>query len=218
MLAGLDRTAAMQFMLSRPLVAAPATGLLLGDFWIGLQVGILLELLWLGRLPVGAAIPPDDTQIAVAGTTLAIVMGAWTGWVGLPMVLLSLLVSLPLGKVGQVFDRFARYGNGRLLVKAENAVGEGRVAAVDSLHLMGLLLFALASLATYLVIVTFGSLLILMLAPALMPPVEAASSWLQLAFPLLGVAMTVRTIHVRHAAVLYCLSFLLVFFLLWPHG
>jgi PTS system mannose-specific IIC component len=82
LLAGIDRTAAMQFMVSRPIVAAPVTGLVLGEPLVGLQVGVLIELLWLGRLPVGAAIPPDDTQIAVGGTALAIIMGHWTGFVG----------------------------------------------------------------------------------------------------------------------------------------
>ncbi|MGD9019102.1 MAG: PTS sugar transporter subunit IIC, partial [Desulfuromonadales bacterium] len=71
MLTGLDRVAFVQFMISRPLVAGPLTGWVLGDPLTGLEVGMLLELLWLGRLPVGAAIPPDDTQVAVGATVLA---------------------------------------------------------------------------------------------------------------------------------------------------
>lgn len=71
-LCGLDRTAVLQLMLSRPIVAGPLTGLVLGSPLTGLQVGMLVELLWLGRLPVGASIPPDDTQIAVGGTFLAV--------------------------------------------------------------------------------------------------------------------------------------------------
>ncbi|MEZ4485509.1 MAG: PTS sugar transporter subunit IIC [Syntrophotaleaceae bacterium] len=76
---GLDRTAAGQFMLCRPIVAAPLTGWLLGEASIGLQVGAMLELLWLGRLPVGAAIPPDDSQVAVGCTFLAVISHAQTG-------------------------------------------------------------------------------------------------------------------------------------------
>ena len=51
-LLGLDRTAALQIMISRPLVAGPLVGLLLGDALTGLTVGMLLELLWLCRMPV----------------------------------------------------------------------------------------------------------------------------------------------------------------------
>jgi PTS system mannose-specific IIC component len=214
-LVGLDRTAALQVMLSRPIVAAPATGFLLGDFQTGLQVGILVELLWLGRLPVGAAIPPDDTQIAVGGTALAIIMGAWTGWGGLSMVLFSLLVSMPLGKAGQFFDRLARNGNGWLLARAEIAVLKQRIAVAERLHLLGLLMFAGASLATYLVIVSFGSLIMLFLAPVLMERIGAASLWLQLAFPLVGIAMMVSTVNLKRAVLLYSAAFMVVFLLLW---
>ena len=68
-LTGLDRVALVQMMISRPLVAGPLTGLVLGKPLLGLEVGMLLELLWLGRLPVGAAIPPDDTQVSVGATS-----------------------------------------------------------------------------------------------------------------------------------------------------
>ncbi|MEJ2202093.1 MAG: PTS sugar transporter subunit IIC [Desulfuromonadaceae bacterium] len=175
-LAGLDRTAAGQTLFSRPLVAASATGFLLDDFQTGMQVGILMELLWLGRLPVGASIPPDDTQIAVAGTGLAVIMGRWIGWGGLPMVLLSLLVSMPLGKVGQLFDRLARKGNERLLDRAASALRAGRHDVLERFHLMGLFGFAMASLATYLVIVSFGSLLVYQLAPVLMTRISSVLS------------------------------------------
>lgn len=74
-ISGLDRTAFPQIMISRPIVVGPLTGWLLGNPSAGLQVGLLVELLWLGRLPVGAAIPPDDTQVTVGATALAIGMG-----------------------------------------------------------------------------------------------------------------------------------------------
>ncbi len=214
-LAGLDRTAVMQFLVSRPIVAAPATGLALGDPWVGLQVGVLIELLWLGRLPVGAAIPPDDTQIAVGGTALAIIMGQWTGFIGLPMILLCLLVTMPLGKAGQVFDRLARKGNAILLEKAENAVLRRKWSAVERCHLLGVVLFAAASLATYLVIVSAGTVAVLLLAPSLMPLVSEASPWVRLAFPLVGAALIISTINVRRSIVLFSASFMAVFLLLW---
>ena len=76
---GLDRTAALQIMISRPLVAGPLVGLLLGDPASGLTIGMLLELLWLCRLPVGANIPHDDTQVTVGATTLAIALNGTVG-------------------------------------------------------------------------------------------------------------------------------------------
>ncbi len=212
-LVGLDRTAAMQFMISRPIVAAPLTGLLLGDFWLGLRAGMLLEFLWLGRLPVGAAIPPDDTQIAVGGTALAVVMGAWSGGDS-PMLFLCLLVALPLGKAGQLFDRWARLGNGWLLRRAETALANHRSSTIERWHLAGLGLFALASLSTYLVIVSLGSLIVPWLAPRLMNLLAEAAPWLGLAFPLVGTAMILGPLRNRRVAVLVGASFVVVYFFL----
>ena len=122
MLAGLDRVALIQIMISRPLVAGPLTGWVLGHPLIGMEVGVLLELLWLGRLPVGAAIPPDDTQVAVGATVLAISMGHLLNLNGMPLVILSVLIAIPLGKFGQVFDRLARHVNGRIAISGHHAL------------------------------------------------------------------------------------------------
>lgn len=213
LLVGLDRTALLQLLICRPIVAAPLTGWVLGDFQLGLQAGALLELLWLGRLPVGAAIPPDDTQIAVGGTTLALMMGAGAGAEGLPMLLLCLLVALPLGKCGQLFDHLARQGNGRLLVRAEQELTRRRPAAAGRWHLLGLGFFALSSLGTYLGIILPGSLLLPWLAPYLLAKVGDAAPWLALAFPLVGTAVFLGALRNRRILVLYLLAFFLVYFL-----
>lgn len=213
LLVGLDRTAVLQLLICRPIVAAPLTGWILGDFQLGLQAGTLLELLWLGRLPVGATIPPDDTQIAVGGTALALMMGAGAGAEGLPMLLLCLLVALPLGKCGQFFERLARQGNGLLLIQAEKELTRQRPAAATRWHLLGLGTFALASLGTYLGIILPGSLLLPWLAPYLLTNVDDAAPWLALAFPLVGTAVFLGTFRNRRILILYLLAFFLVYFL-----
>ena len=98
MFAGVDRVAFGQFMISRPIVVGPLAGLILGDALIGLEIGMLLELLWLGRLPVGAAIPPDDTQVTLGATVLALHLEQTLAVHGMPLVLLCVLVAIPLGK------------------------------------------------------------------------------------------------------------------------
>jgi PTS system mannose-specific IIC component len=212
---GLDRTAALQVMISRPIVAAPLTGWLLGEPLVGLQVGALLELLWLGRLPVGAAIPPDDTQVAVAGTLLTVTMGESLSLSGLPLLLLCTLVAMPLGKIGQLAERLARNGNGRLLIAAEAALERGDLAAAERLHLRGLGHFALASLASFTVIVLAGTLALHALAPLLAGPVDAASGRLGLTFPLVGIAIILGSINVKRARTLFGASFGTILLLLW---
>ncbi len=213
--AGLDRTAAFQFMISRPIVAAPLAGLVLGSPLTGLQVGALIELLWLGRLPIGAAIPPDDTQVAVGATAIAVSMGSVLGMAGLPLAILATVVALPLGKVGQIFDRAGRGWNARLLLQAEADVKRGSLETFEALHLRGMAHFALCSLGTYTAIFVLGSLLLYSIAPMLIVTVGDGANWLALAFLLLGAAAILGTINVSRSMSLFAASFASAFLMLW---
>lgn len=214
-LVGLDRTAALQLMISRPLVAAPLTGWLLGDALAGLLIGALVELLWLGRLPVGAAIPPDDTQVAIGATVLTLTLGPQLALSEFPLALLCTLVAIPLGKVGQRFDRLARQRNGQLLICAEAAVMTGNFQRIPRQHLLGLGHFALASFATYLTIVLCGWGLLWLLAPTLVGPVGDVGNWLWLVFPLVGTAALLSSINVGRALTLFAAAFTGAFLMLW---
>ncbi|HVZ80812.1 MAG TPA: PTS sugar transporter subunit IIC [bacterium] len=66
----LDQTAFGQFMVSRPIVTGPVVGWLLGRPDIGLELGALIELIWINDLPVGAHLPLDLTMLS--GTTVAL--------------------------------------------------------------------------------------------------------------------------------------------------
>lgn len=215
LICGLDRTALLQVMISRPLVAAPLAAWLLGEPLVGLQVGVMVELLWLARLPVGAAIPPDDTQVSVAATVLAIILGKLLHVGGLELLMLCLLVALPLGKLGQYFDHLARQYNVRLLVQAENALDNGALFIAEFQHLRGILSFSLAAIGTYAVIVAGGLLLVPLLWSLVQQPLELSSSWLQLALPLIGVAVILGTINVSRALTLFCAAFGMAFLLMW---
>src|SRR5882757_11444960 len=59
-------------LLSRPLVLGPLVGLVLGDVTQGVMIGATLELIFMGNIKVGAAIPPDIITGGVLGTAFAI--------------------------------------------------------------------------------------------------------------------------------------------------
>jgi fructoselysine and glucoselysine-specific PTS system IID component len=62
-------------LLSRPLVLGPLVGLVLGDVTQGVIIGATLELIFMGNIKVGAAIPPDVITGGVLGTAFAIISG-----------------------------------------------------------------------------------------------------------------------------------------------
>jgi len=215
MLTGVDRVALIQFMISRPLVAGSLTGLVLGNPLVGMEIGMLLELLWLGRLPVGAAIPPDDTQVAVGATVLALSMGQTLDVNGMPLLILCVLVAIPLGKFGQVFDRLARHVNDRLALNGKKALMAGDYPGAERTHLLGLASFALSSLATALMIVFCGSLILFFSAPFLIDAVREAGLSIQYSLILVGAAVLLGTINVNRGLSLFCTAFAGTLLVLW---
>jgi len=59
----LDVSAVGQAMVSRPIVTGPVVGWFLGHPDIGLELGALIELIWIGDLPVGAHLAMDLTML-----------------------------------------------------------------------------------------------------------------------------------------------------------
>jgi PTS system mannose-specific IID component len=77
-------------LLNRPLVLGPLVGLVLGDFTQGIMIGATLELIFMGNIKVGAAIPPDVITGGVLGTAFAIMSGKG------PAVALALAVPISI--------------------------------------------------------------------------------------------------------------------------
>jgi PTS system mannose-specific IIC component len=212
---GLDRTALLQIMISRPIVAAPLTGLVLGNLQVGLSVGLMTELLWLARIPVGAAIPPDDTQVAVGATTLVLVCGPLWGYSGPGFTILALLVAMPLGKAGQWLDHLARSQNSRLQKRAEQVLASGNAEQLELLHWQGVGHFAFAAVLTYLLIVSLGAAVLYFLAPAFLGALTESAGWLRLVFPLTGMAVILSSMNISRALTLFCASFSTAMLMLW---
>lgn len=138
-LLSLDVMAAFQFMLSRPLVAASLTGLALGQASVGLSLGCLMELIWVGALPVGSVVPPDfscASIFAVASAVLARQANPSIPWES--CVVWALLWSIPVAGLGGWLEQFQRRWQ-RLLGQAamrrlelghESALGEALAASL----------------------------------------------------------------------------------------
>ena len=70
-LAAVERKGFLQAMLSRPIALAPLIGWALGDLEGGLLVAAPLELLWLGAVNLGAALPVHEALGTAAIAPLA---------------------------------------------------------------------------------------------------------------------------------------------------
>jgi len=154
----LDRFQALQVMLSRPLVAAPIIGWLVGDLRAGVATGILYELFWLGRPPVGGYIPPDSTLAAVASAAVSGIVSVQWGAPTMPTVVVSFLVLFPLAHLGKRLDTRLRVALGKPASLAEVMLKQSPGASLAKPMLWGLgqgFLFGFAALVPAILIGTF---------------------------------------------------------------
>ena len=71
----LDTTYFGQVLISRPIVAGSLIGFLSGNFFLGLQLGIFTELIYLDFMPIGGVTPPSGA----ISSGLAVIMGQYFG-------------------------------------------------------------------------------------------------------------------------------------------
>lgn len=142
----LDDTALAQTWFGQPLPAALLTGYAFGDPLTGLAVGLPLQLVLAGNLPVGQTFTGDPTSAsvaAVAGTLLGgrplspLLAGnpagslPLLGWVILGAGLLSLL--------GHLTIQAERRTNGLWMLEGIRSLRDGRLGRISRLHLRCLL-------------------------------------------------------------------------------
>ncbi len=178
-LAAVERKGFLQAMLSRPIAVGTLTGLALGDVRRGVFVAAPLELLWLGAVNLGAALPVHEAlgTVAIAGgTVLAARALAGAGADGpalLPAIaVLAVAICSPLALLGRRADRLVEQWNERLYARAERDLAAGRLDAAAGVNVFGLAMpcgigFVLAPLGA--AAATAATAWLLARAPGLVP-------------------------------------------------
>ena len=195
-------------LLSRPLVLGPLVGWVLGDLHQGVVIGASLELIFMGNIKVGAAIPPDVVTGGVLGTAFAILSGKGAAIALALAIPISILAEMLLSALfvfrsgfNKLFQRYA---------------GEGDYHKVSTLHVVsGFLKPALMALV--------GFLSLRLGAGAMKTFLDLIPAWvntgLQVAgnlLPALGFALLMNLLLRKAVAPYFFLGFLLAAFLKLP--
>ena len=105
-LLALERSAFLQAMFSRPLVAATGTGLLLQDLPSGVFVGLVFELFYLSGVSLGGARPEHEPLPALTAAAASAAIANASGGPGTPaMWTMGILLFAPMGRVGALLER-----------------------------------------------------------------------------------------------------------------
>ncbi|MEI7524469.1 MAG: PTS system mannose/fructose/sorbose family transporter subunit IID [Mariniphaga sp.] len=192
-------------LLSRPLVLGPLVGLVLGDMTQGIIIGATLELIFMGNIKVGAAIPPDVISGGVLGTAFAIMSGKGPEIalaIAVPVSILAEMLISGLFVFRPMFNsRFNRYAEA------------GNYSKIEWLHLASGLLKP----------VMMGTLIFLSLqlgAGVMKTFLESIPAWVQSGLqvagnmlPAVGFALLMNLMFNSKVAAYYFLGFILASYL-----
>lgn len=134
------------FVLMKPLISGTVVGLILGDVQTGMMVGATINLINLGYISVGGAVPTDLTFAGVIGTALAISSNVT------PEVALTL--AIPLGMVGTAAWFTRMTADSFFVHKAEKYAEEGNIRGVALMNLIPgqVIIFIFYAIPTFLAV------------------------------------------------------------------
>lgn len=196
-----DGRVAGQTMFERPLVLGPIVGLILGDIQTGITMGAAVELVMMGAVGIGAAVPPEVVCGGILSTAFAIMSGLDTGT--------AVALSLPIATLGQllgILDRTLNLGFCRL---ADRAAEKGDERGISRALWGGAALFWFTSFLVVFLGVMLGSQVISdfvdWLPNQLLHGFEVASGML----PALGIAILMSLIFDKANAAYLFVGFVL---------
>ena len=142
----MDTTYFGQFLLSRPTCTGAIMGYLCGDFFLGLQLGVFAELLFIDFVPIGGVVPPSGAICAGTSVIISAYFGA--------DLYFSFFIGLMLSWVFTWIEKSLRRYRSKLLPKIEAALIEEQVSPFQIIFQS----FILEYLAVFIFVLTATSL------------------------------------------------------------
>jgi PTS system mannose-specific IIC component len=196
-------------MLSRPIVAAPIIGFILGDTYAGLIAGALTELLWIDRIRLSMYFPPNDTIVSILIAASSIEAGVILGTLPYGLISLSVVFFVPFGRIAQRMDIWTAKDNGSAVDLVMQKAINGDADPISINHLLPLLKTWLLSSSFLMVSLLAGIYLLSSLFPLLPPWTVRGLDLFYAMVPLIGTAVALNSVHTRGAFPVFCGVFLL---------
>jgi mannose PTS system EIIC component len=200
----------LQVLISRPIVAAPLIGLILGDPYTGLIAGAFIELFWIDRLPIGAYIPPNDTMAAVLIAASAIESGRILGYLPQGLIALAVLLFIPIAFLAQKMEVRVIQCNEKLAKDAMSDVNHGDIQSISRNHLRAVLRNWLLPTGMILLALPLGVGVMTWIYPQLTPWIIRGLNMIYGLIPLIGAAVALNTVNVYGKIPIFCSVFLMM--------
>lgn len=195
-------------LLSRPLILGPLVGLVLGDLTQGVIIGATLELIFMGNIKVGAAIPPDVITGGVLGTAFAIISGRGPA--------IALAIAVPVSILAEMIISALFVLRAVLNKKFNEYAEQGDYRKIQRLHILSGLLRPLLMGLIVLLALQLG-------ANAMKSFLDMIPAWVQSGLqvagnmlPALGFALLMNLMFNKKVAPYFFLGFMLASYLKLP--
>lgn len=138
---GLDTTIAFQVLISQPIFACPIIGWLLGNPALGIEIGIMMQLIWLNVLPVGAAVFLEGNIASMVTCAIAIQFEA----LNLPNLVFTaaFIIGMAVSYLGARLTVLDRKVNGLILKLTLEAAQKASLKQIALLDFASVLIYFL---------------------------------------------------------------------------
>ncbi len=195
-------------MVIRPIVVSPVVGALLGDLHTGVLVGATLELVFMGAIQIGAAVPPDVLVGAGLGTAFAIQSGQGAD--------IALALSLPIAILAQSLKVVVFIIRSWFMDLAVHLAEAGDIRNMYMLNIGGLLLQCFMYFGVGFVAVLFGSPAVEAFVNSIPQAVLNGLSVAGGLLPAVGFALLLLPMMDKRNVLYFILGFVLVSYLKLP--
>lgn len=213
----LDRTSVVQGFFSEPIVTAPIVGWIMGDFILGLKIGVLLELFFLGGISIGGSSPRDGTLSAIVTSVSACAVNSFYGKCALSeealLALAVILLMIPASHVGKIVDNWIKDANVNTAHQVDCVVKEKGVRVVERTVYKGIVIgFLVWSLA--ILVTTITGMFVLWGAINIFPTwVNRGFEGVSKGLPLIAAGIALSALRVRRAQWWFALMCIGLFFI-----
>lgn len=188
--------------LERPLIVCTLIGLILGDLKTGLILGGTLEMISLGWLNIGAAMPPDVALAGVISSILVIV--------GKQSVAAGIAIAIPLATAGQMLNMFARTITVFFQHKADQYATASNIKSIEICHISCMGIHALRIAIPALLVAKFvgvGAVQAMLnsIPPFITSGLQVASGFIVV----VGYAMVINMMKAKYLMPLFFLGFVI---------
>lgn len=220
-LLAVDNRSSLRLMISQPICGGLITGLLLGAPAEGLLAGGLLQMMFLGHVPVRGERVADLPLGGVAAAALFILVNREVGGDPLYMgvvLFLSLLAALIVSALGDVLYRWWERRAGFLADAAVRCARKGNTAGISAIHLSVLLLHFAFAFSILFVVIAAGRPLLSLGAVTLVKASGESYQPLAVLVPFIGVGSLLRLHFIRTRVFWFGTGFLVSFVFLLARG